>query len=234
MSRHLALPLIVLLAGLPVAATAEDADQLQEIELASLNGTYTGLDSDLAPIEEGPLTIRLSSPEHEVVVHGNLVSLQRNHRGHLDVEVEIELEGTGRLVADVVGAGVQNRFTDDVEGPRQTVRVRGEVDLERAADGYRFTVVRPGPAAALAIESRVAGQIVGVCRALALVPFLDLGCDRLAAGLSVVRIPLPERGTVLLLPAAGLTDEERAFFDRLAGTSPRQGTSPGVALDHAQ
>ncbi len=152
------------------------------------------------------------------MVHKNRLSLRRTYRGHFEAEVEIELEGEGRLVADVEGAGVKNRFTDDVVARRQAVRVHGEVDLERAEDGYRFTVLRRGPAAALAIDSRLAEQVVGICRALALVPFLDLGCDRLEAGLSVVRIPLSERGTKLLLPAAGLTDDERAFFDRLAGS----------------
>ncbi len=187
-------------------------------------GTYPGLDSDLAPIEEGPLTIRLSSPEHQLVVHRNRLRLVPNRRGGLDATVEIELEGEGRLHADVEGAGrsgvpAGSRFSDDVAVPRQTVRARGEVRLERAADGYRFTVERPGAAAALAIESGIAGQVVGVCRALAVLPFIDLGCDRLEVGLSVIHIPLPEPGTVLLLPADGLAAEERAFFDRLANAA---------------
>lgn len=191
----------------------------EEIELRSLNGTYTGLDTGLAPIEEGPLTIRLSSPEHRLVVHGNRLTLRRNYRGRFDAAVEIELEGEGRLIADVEGAGINNRFTDEVKAKRQTVEVRGEVRLEAAEDGYRFTVVRPGPAVSLEIESRLAGQIVDVCRVVALLPLFDLGCDRVEAALSVVRIPLPERGRVLLLPAERLTDEERAFFDRLAAAA---------------
>ena len=208
---------LILLLALGPASGAPAAEE--EIEIASFNGTYSGLDSGLEPIREGPLTIRLSSPEHRLVVHRNRLTLRRDYRGRLAAEVEIELEGEGRLVADVEGAGVENRFVDDVAAPRQTVTARGEVRLERAADGYRFTVERPGPAVALEIESAVAGQVVGVCRALALVPFLDLGCDRLERGLSVVRIPLPERGAVLLLPADRLTAEEREFFDRHAAAA---------------
>ena len=60
--RHLGL---VGLLGLLMAATpAPPADQ--GIELTYLNQTHTDMDFDLAPIQEGMLSIQLSSPSHRL------------------------------------------------------------------------------------------------------------------------------------------------------------------------
>jgi hypothetical protein len=186
-----------------------------ELELRFLNATYTGLDSGLEPITEGALTIALSSPEHRLTVYSNRLTLRPRPNGSWDAEIAIELDGEGRLVADVDGGGIRRRFVDDVSAARQTVVASGEVAVDRAAEGYLFTLVRPGPAVAVEIRSGVAGQIVAVCRALAVLPLFDLGCDRLERGLSVARIPMPEAGTRFLLPHASLTPEERAVFEAL-------------------
>lgn len=204
--------LLVLLVLAPSAATAA------ELELQFLNATYTGLDSGLEPITEGALTIALSSPEHRLTVYSNRLTLRPKPNASWDAEIAIELDGEGRLVADVEGAGVRRRFVDDVSAARQTVTASGEVAVEKADDGYLFTLVRPGPAVAIEIRSGVAEQIVAVCRALAVLPLFDLGCDRLERGLSVARIPMPEAGTRFLLPHSSLSAEERAVFEALLGT----------------
>ncbi|MEE8525875.1 MAG: hypothetical protein V3T72_18215, partial [Thermoanaerobaculia bacterium] len=211
---------LLLLLAIPAAVTAD------EIELQFLNATYSGLDSGLEPIREGPLTIALSSPEHRLTVYSNRLTLRPSqHRpaggGRWDAEIEIELDGEGRLVADVEGAGVRKRFVDDVAVRRQTVVASGEVHAELAADGVLFILERPGPAVAVEIRSGLAEQIVGVCRAIALLPLFDLGCDRLQRGLSIARIPMPEAGTRFLLPYSSLTEEERGVLESLIATAGR-------------
>ncbi len=205
------LAILLLLVAMPVMAQ-------EEIEFELLNTTYEGLDSGLEPIREGPLTIALSSPEHRLTVYSNRLTLRRNESGHWDAEVAIELDGEGRLVADVEGAGVRQRFVDDVAVPRQTVEASGEVSVESIADGYVFTLERPGPAVTLEIRSGLAEQIVGICRAIALLPLFDLGCDRLERGLSIARIPMPEVGTRFFLPQANLTAEEREALEAILAT----------------
>lgn len=192
----------------------------QEIELAFVNGTYTDLGSGLEPIEEGPLTIELSSPEHRLTIHGNRLTLRPAANGAVTATFAVELEARGQLVADVRGGGIKRRFTDDVAAPPQTVTASADVLIERVDDGFVFTIVRSGPAVAFEVRSGVAGQIVGVCRAIALLPLLDLGCDRLERGLSFLRVPMPEAGKRFLLSDASLTKKERKFFRKLA-SDPR-------------
>lgn len=197
------------------------------IELRFLNGSYSDLDGGLAPIREGPLTIGLSSPEHQLIVHRNRLSLMPGEDGLLDGLVEVELEGSGRLIADVSGAGIENRFVDEVSAPRQTVRAGGWIRLEKTVDGYLFTVVCSGEPIRIAIDSGVARQVVGICRTLAILPLLDLGCDRLERSLSVVGIASPEPGARFLLPRSYLDADERAFFDQLLNGSAARFAPPG-------
>lgn len=209
--------LLVLLAG-PAPAMAEG------VELGFLNVTYTGLDSGLEPIREGPLTISLSSPEHRLTVYSSRLTLQPiagdAPGGRFAARLEIELDGEGRLIADVEGAGARKRFADEVTASRQTVVATGEVTVEAVADGFLFTLEKPGPAVALEIQSALAGQIVGLCRALAVLPLFDLGCDSLERGLSVARIPMPKPGTPVLLRYAVLSESEREALEAMvaAGT----------------
>ena len=178
-----------------------------------MNGVYEDLDSDLAPIRQGSLTIRVSSPEHRLSVHGNRLQLEPSADGSLAAVMEVDFEGGGRLIADVEGVG---RFEDRVEAPRQTARAAGSVRLARSEEGYLFTVVAADPFVRLEISSGVSRQIAGACRALELIPFVDLPCGGLEKALSTVRVPMPGPGEKFAVAAEALSDEERAFFDRFS------------------
>ena len=186
-----------------------------EVELSSLNGVYEDLDSNLEPIRQGSLTIRVSSPEHRLTVHGNRLQLSTRGDGTVDAAIEVNFEGHGQLIADVDGFG---RFTDLVDAPRQTVLARGNVRLARAADGYLFTVVSADPTVQLEVKSGVAGQIVSACRAASMIPFVNLPCDGLETALGYVNVPMPPAGQQFLLPAAEMTAAEQAILDRFATT----------------
>lgn len=214
LSRILAVGLV--LAGLlwfPAWSPANARSKSREIEIRYVNGVYENLGSDLEPIRQGPLTIRISSPEHRLTIHSNRLRLVPNEDGTIAATMEIDFQGQGHLIAQVEGFG---RFTDDVAAARQTVEAAGTVRLERAEDGYLFTVVEAQSDTRVEVESGVADQIVGACRAASRLPLVKLPCNGLDAALTSLRIPMPEAGRQFLLPSAEMTRKEKAFFNRLA------------------
>ena len=203
----------VALATLPCVQLSGDDLPRSEVEIRYLNGVYEDLDSRLEPVRHGGLTVRFSSPEHHLRVHGNRLRLVALGGGRVAASVEVDFEGSGRLFADVEGIG---RFADRVEAPRQSAVASGSVRLARLASGYLFTVESADPFVRLEIKSGVAGQIVSACRAAAMIPFVNLPCDGLDTALSSVRVPMPGPGEQFLLPSAEMTAEERAFLDRFS------------------
>ncbi len=200
--------LAVLPAYGPVAAGDDPASG---IEIAFVNGVYEDLDSNLRPIRQGSITIRVSSPEHRLTVHGNRLSLAPNGDGTLGAVMTVEFEGNGHLIADVEGIG---RFEDLVEAPRQRARAAGSVRLSRAGGNYIFTVEAADPSVRLEIESGVARQVVGACRTLALLPFVRLPCGGLEKSLQAVDVPMPGPGEQFQVPADLLSNQEKIFLDR--------------------
>ncbi len=195
--------------GLICWAMPAAADDVAGTEIAFMNGVYEDLDSNLQPIQQGSITIRVSSPNHQLTVHDNRLILTPAGDGTLTATMEADFEGRGQLIADVDSLG---RFQDHVEAPRQRARVAGTVRLERAAGNYLFTVVSADPYARLEIKSGVARQVVGACRVFALL--MNLPCDAIARSLSVVQVPMPEPGEQIELRADLLTGAEKAYLDR--------------------
>ena len=195
-------------AALVVALLAPAIVTAEEIEIGFMNDVYQDLDSNLQPIRQGSITIRVSSPEHRLTVHGNRLTLAANDDGSLDASMEVDFEGRGHLIADVENIG---RFEDRVEAPRQTVRAAGVVRLTRSEGSYLFTVVESDPSVGLEIKSGLAGQIVSACRVFAML--MSLPCDGLETSLSVIQVPMPEPGEQFQVRADLLSDEEKAFFE---------------------
>ena len=201
-----AAPAALLILALPVIA-----EDVAEIEVGFVNGVYENLDSDLQPIRRGSLTIRVSSPEHRLTVHGNRLSLERDGDGTVAASMEVDFEGGGDLIADIDGLG---RFTDVVKVPRQSVRAQGTVRIARDEDGYLVTVVDADRFVLMDIESGMAREMVDTCRALAMLPFISLPCGSLETALATVSVPMPGPGEQFRVRAADLSSSERAFFDR--------------------
>lgn len=219
------------LAALPALAQQVTPPPASErsggVELAFLNGVYQDLDSGLVPIEQGPLTFQVASPEHRVAVHGNRLWLEPAPGGTWRIDVEVDFEGEGRLDVDVTGPGIAQRLSDEVAAPRQTVRAHATVrveprfapgdteDIAGTLDGWLFTVAEPGPAVAIVIESALVGQLTNLCRVFDALPVLSVDCGALENALSTVRVPQPETGRGFYLPAAYLGEAERAYFEGL-------------------
>jgi len=192
------------------ATPAPPADQ--GIELTYLNQTHTNLDFDLAPIQEGPLTIGLSSPSHRLTLHRNRLLLAPGAGGDSNAWVEAEIEGAGDLVADVEGGSLATQLRDHVEVPRQTVRLRGKARVTRNAEGYEMRVLEAPPSVPVRIRSGVVGRCVALCRGLGLLTVID--CGRLESALSTVQIPIPSGQNTLRIPHAQLSATDRAYLDR--------------------
>ncbi len=201
---------MVSLAGVSTAALSDDPST---IEISYLNKVYRDLDSDLEPIRQGPIVIHVSSPEHRLEVLGNRLRFSANEDGTVGAAIEVDFEGSGQLIADVEGFG---RFVDQVEAPRQTVRAAGTVRLSPTDGGYLMTIVTVEPSTEVQIKSQLAGQIVGVCEAAALIPLISLPCDGVAAALETVRIPLPAAGSQVLVPSDEMSSELKAYFNHYA------------------
>lgn len=203
------------LAALAVVAASHSAakPRKSQVELKFVNGVYQNLQADPEPIRQGPLTIKVSSPEHELTVHGNRLHLERNDDGTIDASMEVDFEGEGHLIADISGFG---RFEDNVAAARQTVQAAGVVRLESVRGGFLFTVVEAEPSVSLEIESGLARQVVGACRTASAIPLLRLPCDSLDKSLTSIKVPLPEPGREIFLSSKEMTRKERAFFNRFA------------------
>lgn len=181
-----------------------------ELALSRLNGVYTDLAPDVAPIRRGPVTIRVSSPSHRLAVHANHLSLRPGSGGSLEAAFSVTFEGEGHLIADLE-AGMSSRFEDEVLVPRQTLEIAGRIRLRRAEGGFDIVLEQMPETVAVAIESKALGQLVGLCDGLARV--FPLQCDELARELGRATIPLPPAGESVFLPDAYLTPEERAAFE---------------------
>ena len=211
-NRCLAILLLGALAGSPAVAQAET----HGTELTRFNGTYQDLATDLEPIRQGGLEIHITSPRHLLTIHANRVEVTPTGRGTFEIAFEADFDGEGDLIADVAASrGPSTRFTDEVSAQRQRARAVGEVTVETHERGFLITMVEPGPAAQVEIESALVRQVVGLCGVFSLLPMMALDCEGLGKAMARIRVPLPEAGSQFVLPVEYLTEEERGFFDRL-------------------
>lgn len=226
-----AVALALALAGVPAGAQGPAGGGLDEggdrgVDLALFHRTYTDLASGLAPIEQGPLTLTVASPEHRLVVHRVRVWLALRGESAtaeggalVRIDTEVDFEGEGQLDIHLSAPGMNQRFADTVVARRQNVRAHATVRVEPHPEGYIVTMAEPGPAVPLAIESGLMRQIVGLCQGLAVLPMMSLDCDALDRALSVVRVPQPQPGERFFLPYEYLGEAEREYFDARIGGS---------------
>ena len=80
-----------------------------------------------------------------------------------------------------------------------------------------MTVEEAQPTVDLVIQSDMAGRLVALCRVFERLPLIPVDCAGIEAALSVVTVPLP---------AARLTEDEKAFFDRFCDVGAH-GRAPG-------
>lgn len=185
-------------------------------QFPKLNRQYSMGDPDLAPIQQGPITIRLSSPKNLVILQGHQLKLTPRGDGTFDAEISADFLGKGEVQADFeTSAGTSSRLADEILLPRQTVRVSSRVRFARVAGGYDVTALTLPKSVGIDVRSRLMTNLVGLCNGVALLMPVD--CNALDRGLTRVEVPLPEAGSVFYLSEADLTPEERQSLESFLG-----------------
>jgi hypothetical protein len=190
-----------------------------QIRFARLNRTYPDAVTEIAPVSEGLVTIRLSSPKNQMTLRNHVLRLEPGAAGSHSAELRVEFEGKGVLVADVDVAGFGTRLQDNVVVPPQAANLEGRVTVRKVAEGYMVRPEQLPPRVAVRIESGLAGRVVGVCESASRISLAEMDCAGLASRLSKASIPLPAAGEEFLLEAAELTPAERQQLDSYLGKS---------------
>ena len=190
-----------------------------QLRFARLNRTYPDAVTEIAPISEGLVTIRLSSPKNQMTLRNHLLRLEPGPGGSHSADLRVEFEGKGVLVADVDVAGFGTRLQDNVVVPPQAANLEGRVKVRKVAEGYLVRPEQLPPRVAVRIESGLAGRVVAVCESASRVSLAEMDCAGLASRLSKASVPLPAVGEELLLEAAELTPAERQQLDSYLGAS---------------
>src|SRR5690349_12850633 len=124
-----AMALLLLIGGGGAPAPADQANQANQagqaapaspgaaaapgqLQFARLNRTYSDIVTEIEPIQQGPVTVRLSSPRHQLTVRNHLLRLEPGPGGSHSAELRVDFSGKGWLVADVDVAGMGGRLED--------------------------------------------------------------------------------------------------------------------------
>lgn len=209
----LVVPAVLLLGATPAIPPGQ-------FRFERFNRSYPEVVPEIAPIEQGPLTIQLSAPRSNLTLRSHFLRLEPGPGGSHTAELRVEFLGKGRLVADLDVAGMAaTRLQDDVLVPPQAATLEGRVKVTRDPGAYVITTEQLPKQMRVKIQSGIAGQVVGFCDRIPALLAPDLDCERLNQMLSTATVPLPPAGESYLLEDADLTPEERSQLDAyLAGS----------------
>ncbi len=211
--RPLALPtpFLWLLFGL-LLWPALVSGQEQTFSFSLLNRTYEAFIEELAPVEVGPATILLTSPDHSLTLRSHQVTLSKRGPSLYGVDLELRFGGRGLLDADVSMGAIRTQLSDELAVPAQTLRLEGAAVITRGEQGYTITTTELPASVRVRIESRLAKRLFGICHQMVLV-LVSLDCAELEASLTDVEAPLPPPGESYWLGFEDLTDAERRVLD---------------------
>jgi len=217
--------MLALLSSPPVKAETEVRDDSAVLKSDRIDGIHRDLPADIAPIEQGAILIRLHPTNPVLEVASHQLSLWPVEGSSHGARLTARFQGEAELRADLEIAGLPAQMTDFVELPEQETSIEGQFAITREESGYRVVAEELPRFVEVRVESRLAGQMVTLCRGLALfAPGGGAECEGLDRLLSVVRLPMPESGETYFIEESKLTVFER---DQLDGYLGRQGTDRG-------
>ena len=209
----LLLALAVAAPALAQQAGAGERGGARAFSFERLNRVYEQLIDDLSAVRIGPAEVALRSPEHALTIVRHEATLVPGDDGAFETELELEIEGAGRISADVVIGSLESQLTQELVVPRQTLRLEGEIAIRRDEEGYRIRTERMPATTQVRIESELGTQLFTVCRQMALV-LVSLDCEAIERAVTLIAVPLPEAGAEYLIALADTTPEERRELDR--------------------
>jgi hypothetical protein len=208
-------PALLLLGGVvPGQGAAVSGDG--ELRFERFNRGYDQAVPEILPIEEGPVTVRLSSPRNSLTVRSHVLRLEPGAGSSYTADLRVEFSGKGWLVADVDVGGVSTRLQDEVKVPPQALEVQGRIRLRKVRGGYEVTPEQLPHSVSVRIESGIGRSLVDLCDGVSVLPLASLGdvdCVALERSLSRATVPLPAAGESFLLEDADLTPPERRRLD---------------------
>ncbi len=212
------LVLLVAVALLPPPVAAAGAETTTFV-LARLNGTYTDLGGEPRDIKNGPVTVRSTSSSNSFELIGNRLELTPLGEQRHEAEFWVRFTGSADVQAEILMAGFSaGTLQDHVVVPDQERTIQALVKVERQGENYLITMIESPKDFSITVQSRLAGQIVGMCETFTRFTF-GSSCDGLEAALSNPKVPMPEPGKELLLEGSQLTPEERARLDAYLAAS---------------
>jgi hypothetical protein len=189
-------------------AAAVDADT-HVLVSDRVNGIHSDLETDLAPIEVGPVTVVLTSPTHSLEVFEHELRLAPGKDGAETATLRARYQGVAHLVAELEVAGIASEIDDNIELPLQETEISGLVEIVRLGDGYRVTVLEAPSHVEIQVESDMAGRLGMLCRGFAVLAMGSVDCEAVDQSMSVVKVPLPEPGEEFFVASEDLTEQER-------------------------
>jgi hypothetical protein len=196
----------------PEDGSATD-ETVTKFEFIRLNRIYRNLGVGMKPASEGPLTVRLTSPENVLVLRRHSLEMRPVEGDLHAARIVLDLMGEAKLDAEFLIGGTGSRLEDEVKVPPQEIAVDALIRMRRVEDGYEVETVELPASVSIAMESRLGGELVSWCERIPVFFFLGLSCDGLDSLLSEAVIPLPKPGEVRHLAVTELQEEERQALD---------------------
>ena len=205
--------------ALAVAAIAGAPARGEELQFEKLNRSYEDFAPALERFEETGVKVTLASPKQVVVLRSHRIRLRPLAGGLFAGELELDVQGKGRLIADVEFGPLRERFDEEVLVPPQTLALAGKVRMRRVEAGYDVEAIELPREIAVAVQSPTLNAILSLCDQAAILAFGSIDCRDLDRALSRPKVPIPS-GQSFTLQDVDLAEEDRRELDALIAAVP--------------
>lgn len=216
--KSAAIAIAVVLGCAAVGTAAPEPRVRVDLRFDLLNRTYSDFAPALAGIDQGGVVVGLTSPRQTLVLRDHAIRLTPLDDGTFDAELDLEFQGKGSLVADVMLGPVAQKFADEVVVPLQKVSLAGVVRIERVDGGFSVRASSLPESVSVAVQSPKVNQILALCDNAAVVTLGAIDCRGLERALTHPALPIPS-GQSFVLHDSDLTDENRRILGALLAGS---------------
>lgn len=203
-----------LAASLGVLDATEPAEYTHVVISDRVDGVHRDLETDLAPIQIGPVTVVLTSPTHSLEVFEHELRLKVAEDGADAASLRARYQGEAHLVAELEIGGMSSEIDDQIELPLQETEIAGVIEIVREETGYRVTTLEAPSHVEIQVESNLAERLGLLCRGFAVLAMGNVDCEAVDQAMSVVKVPLPEPGEEFFIATEDLTEKERDQIER--------------------